>query len=55
MFWEAPERRIESIPYSGRLGNPGEIGGVSTGSYCTKIKCTPYMAQYTAEETTLAG
>lgn len=41
MFWEAPERRIESIPYSGRLGNPGEIGGVSTGSYCTKIKCTP--------------
>ena len=44
MFWEAPERRIESIPYSGRLGNPGEIGGVSTGSYCTKIKCTPNPA-----------
>jgi hypothetical protein len=27
--------------YSGRLKKPREIGGVSTGSYCSKIKCTP--------------
>src|SRR5271168_4792773 len=44
MLWEVPERPMESIAYSGRLGNPREIGGVSTGSYCTKIKCTPHRA-----------
>ena len=49
MFWEAPERPIESIPYSGRLGNPREIGGVSTGSYCTKIKCTPLRTVFLAD------
>jgi len=32
---------MESTSYSGRLKNPREIVGVSTGSYCSKIKCTP--------------
>jgi hypothetical protein len=41
MFSEVPERAIEAMPCSGRLKNPREIEGVSTGSYCSKIKCTP--------------
>lgn len=35
------EQPTESIPSSGSLQIPREIGGVSTGSYCSKIKCTP--------------
>jgi hypothetical protein len=42
MFCEIPERPTKSIFYGGGLKNHREIDGVSTGSYCTKIKCTPY-------------
>src|SRR6202051_1664984 len=37
MFCEIPERPAKSIPYCGGLKNHRELGGVSTGSYCSKI------------------
>ena len=41
MICEVPQRSIKSIRYSGDLKIPRERDGVSTGSYCSKIKCTP--------------
>ena len=44
MFRDIPERTTKSIHCRGRLEKSREIGGVSTGSYCSKIKCTPLRA-----------
>jgi hypothetical protein len=38
----------ESTPYNRKPKIPREIRGVSTGSYCKKIKCTPYSASFAA-------
>src|SRR5713101_323646 len=46
MVCKVSERPMESTSYSGRLKNPREIRGASTGSHCTKIKCTPHRADF---------
>lgn len=43
---EVPQRSRKSMPYGGDLKIPWDRDGVSTGSYCSKIKCTPGASLY---------